>query len=195
LEGSKILGPKTAESIPRIKFSFLGSSGTFGVNSGATSRSRTQTWALADRVARHRMRRGSTWVDHGRPRGTCQSWLHVGLSGEAWATGLRGKNRGDGWIGYISLPSQGLAEQRNQFFLSTGDGRAGSWVCSGDGRRVRGVDSGPREGGECGAGSERANPFLSVVPFPNRWDEVPFPFLSRCPVGYLFSKMLSPLGP
>src|SRR5712672_1305217 len=59
------------------------------------------SWA-ADRVARHRTRRGSTWVDHVRPKG------YVTRAGVTWdfrgggrATG-RGKSRGDGWDRYTA---------------------------------------------------------------------------------------------
>src|SRR5882672_2965253 len=57
------------------------------------------SWA-ADRVARHRTRRGSTWVDHVRSEG------HVTGAGVTWdfrgggRTTCRGKSRGDGWDRY-----------------------------------------------------------------------------------------------
>src|SRR5712675_1343573 len=57
------------------------------------------TWA-ANGVARHRTRRGSTWVDHVRSKG------HVTRAGVTWdfrgggrAT-CRGKSRGDSWDRY-----------------------------------------------------------------------------------------------
>src|SRR5712672_2888949 len=54
----------------------------------------------ANRVARHRTRRGSTWVDHVRSEG------HVTRAGVMWGfrgggrTTCRGKSRGDGWDRY-----------------------------------------------------------------------------------------------
>src|SRR5712672_202268 len=59
------------------------------------------TWA-ANGVARHRTRRGSTWVDHVRPEG------HVTGTGVTWGfrgggrTTCRGKSRGDGWDRYTA---------------------------------------------------------------------------------------------
>src|SRR5882672_417671 len=58
------------------------------------------SWA-ANGVARHRTRRGSTWVDHVRSEG------HVARAGVTWdfrgggRTTCRGKSRGDGWDRYI----------------------------------------------------------------------------------------------
>src|SRR5712672_4726022 len=58
------------------------------------------TWA-ANRVAGHRTRRGSTWVDHVRSK-----W-HVTGTGVMWdfrgggGTTCREKSRGDGWDRYI----------------------------------------------------------------------------------------------
>src|SRR5712672_1815178 len=61
------------------------------------------SWA-ADRVARHRTRRGSTWVDHVRSEwhvtGTNVTW---DFRGGDRAT-CRGKSRGDGWDRYTSPP-------------------------------------------------------------------------------------------
>src|SRR5712671_859423 len=57
------------------------------------------SWA-ADRVARHKTRRGSTWVDHVRSEG------HVTGTNVTWGfrgggrTTCRGKSRGDGWDRY-----------------------------------------------------------------------------------------------
>src|SRR5712671_7283318 len=57
------------------------------------------TWA-ANGVAKHRTRRGSTWVDHVR-----SEW-HVTRAGVTWdfrgggRTTCRGKSRGDGWDRY-----------------------------------------------------------------------------------------------
>src|SRR5712671_141997 len=57
------------------------------------------TW-VANGVARHRTRRGSTWVDHvrseGHVTGTDVTW---GFRGGGRAT-CRGKSRGDGWDRY-----------------------------------------------------------------------------------------------
>src|SRR5882672_1245849 len=58
------------------------------------------SWA-ANRVARHRTRRGSTWVDHVRSEG------HVTGTGVTWdfrgggRTTCRGKSRGDDWDRYM----------------------------------------------------------------------------------------------
>src|SRR5712671_6510495 len=60
------------------------------------------TWA-ANGVARHRTRRGSTWVNHVR-----SEW-HVTRAGVTWdfrgggRTTWRGKSRGDGWDRYNSV--------------------------------------------------------------------------------------------
>src|SRR5712672_2128742 len=65
------------------------------------------TWA-ANRVARHRTRRGSTWVDHvrseGHVTGTDVTW---GFRGGGRTT-CRGKSRGDGWDRYTLDMSQCL---------------------------------------------------------------------------------------
>jgi len=66
---------KTAESI-RGSVELSGSSGASGVLGGRLSES-DPSWA-ADRVARHRTRRGSTWVDHVR-----SEW-HVTRAGVTW---------------------------------------------------------------------------------------------------------------
>src|SRR5712672_3041144 len=64
-------------------------------------------WA-ANRVARHRTRRGSTWVDHMR-----SEW-HMTGTGVTWdfrgggRTTCRGKSRGDGWDRYTSCDSVGF---------------------------------------------------------------------------------------
>src|SRR5712672_4517326 len=81
------------------------------------------TWA-ASRVARHRTRRGSTWVDHMRSEG------HVVRTGVTWdfrgggrAT-CRGKSRGDGWDRYITPFPRNLLNTQVRF-LGNGDGRGG----------------------------------------------------------------------
>src|SRR5712672_2268486 len=78
----------------------------------------------ANRVARHRTRRGSMWVDHvgseGHVTGTGVTW---GFRGGGRTT-CRGKSRGDGWDRYITpFPRNLLNTQVN--FLSNGDGRGG----------------------------------------------------------------------
>src|SRR5712675_85812 len=63
------------------------------------------SWA-ANGVARHRTRRGSTWVDHVRSEG------HVTRAGVTWGfrggsrTTCRGKSRGDGWDRYNQAPEE-----------------------------------------------------------------------------------------
>src|SRR5712671_4366486 len=81
------------------------------------------SWA-ANRVARHRTRRGSTWVDHVRSEG------HVTGTDVMWdfrgggRTTCRGKSRGDGWDHYITPFPRNLLNTQVRF-LSDRDGRGG----------------------------------------------------------------------
>src|SRR5712672_145461 len=79
------------------------------------------SWA-ANRVARHRTRRGSTWVDHVRSKG------HVARAGVTWdfrgggRVTCRGKSRGDGWDRYSTPFPRNLLNTQVSF-LSDRDGR------------------------------------------------------------------------
>src|SRR5712671_2232881 len=79
------------------------------------------SWA-ANGVARHRTRRGSTWVDHvrseGHVTGTSVTW---GFRGGGRTT-CRGKSRGDGWDRYITPFPRNLLNTQVSF-LGDGDGR------------------------------------------------------------------------
>src|SRR5712672_2410424 len=81
------------------------------------------SWA-ANGVARHRTRRGSTWVDHVRSK-----W-YVTRTGVTWdfrgggRTTCRGKSRGDGWDRYITPFPRNLLNTQVSF-LSNGDDRGG----------------------------------------------------------------------
>src|SRR5882672_9265536 len=96
LEDREILG-QDCGIYPRISRA-LRLIGGVGGTRGRLSES-DPSWA-ANRVARHRTRRGSTWVDHVRSKG------HVARAGITWdfrgggRTTWRGKSRGDGWDRY-----------------------------------------------------------------------------------------------
>src|SRR5712671_4708597 len=72
------------------------------------------SWAT-DRVARHRARRGSTWVDHvrseGHVTGTDVTWDFRGGGRTTW----RGKSRGDGWDRYRFCTVFCLCVYQNSF--------------------------------------------------------------------------------
>src|SRR5712672_4355849 len=83
------------------------------------------TW-VANRVARHRTRRGSTWVDHVRSEwhvtGTRVTWDFRG----GGRVTCQGKSRGDGWDRYITPFPRNLLNTQVRF-LNDGDGRGSRW--------------------------------------------------------------------
>src|SRR5712672_344517 len=120
LEDRKILGYGCG-IYPRISRAFRLIRGVGGTR-GRLSES-DPSWA-ADRVARDRTRRGSTWVDHVRSEG------HVARAGVTWdfrgggRTTCRRKSRGDGWDRYITPFPRNLLNTQVSF-LSNGDNGGG----------------------------------------------------------------------
>src|SRR5712671_4657618 len=120
LEDREILGQDCGINpwISRARRLIRGIGGTWGRLSESDP-----TWA-ANGFARHRTRRGSTWVDHVR-----SEW-YVTRTGVTWdfrgggRTTCRGKSRGDGWDRYITPFPRNLLNTQVSF-LSNGDGRGG----------------------------------------------------------------------